>query len=250
MIKDTLTGVFYFAQNMLMALKAARITTVKQDFKKEDSVMDGQNNTTVDQPVSEEPEKQGGVQPEKTFSQADVDQIVESRLAREKDKLKSSLRNEVEEEVRNQIKDEQSEAKKLKKMNEDQRRKYDMDKKDQEIADLKAKLNRSEMEHVATDLLSKKGITADTDTLNFVVAEDAETTQANIDRFADLINKKAQTNRRKDFDVPEPKNGFHGEKAADVKEFNNMGYHERLELKQKQPTLYQQLLNKSYEEEK
>src|SRR5699024_12126756 len=94
-------------------------------------------------------------------------------LAREKDKLESSLRADIEEDVRNKIKNEQSEAKKLKKMNEDQRRKYDMDKKDQEIADLKAKLNRSEMEHVATDLLSKKGITADTDTLNFVVAEDA-----------------------------------------------------------------------------
>ena len=135
-------------------------------------------------------------------------------------------------------------------MNEDQRRKYDMDKKDQEIADLKAKLNRSEMEHVATDLLSKKGITADTDTLNFVVAEDAETTQANIDRIADLINKKAQANRREDFNVPEPKSGNNGRKAVDIKEFNKMGYHERLELKQKQPTLYQQLLNQPYKEEK
>lgn len=233
-----------------MAVKAARIT-VKQDLKKEDSVMDGQDNTTVDQQSANvEPEKQGSAQPEKTFSQAEVDEIVESRLAREKDKLKSSLRADIEQDVRNQIADEQSEAKKLKKMNEDQRRKYDMDKKDQEIAELKAKLNRSEMEHVATDLLSKKGIAADSETLNFVVAEDAETTQANIDRFADLINKKAQANRREDFNVPEPKSGNNGRKAVDIKEFNKMGYHERLELKQKQPTLYQQLLNQPYREEK
>ena len=190
--------------------------------------MEEQANNTVTQSADAEPEKQGSAQPEKTFSQAEVDEIVESRLAREKDKLKSSLRADIEQDVRNQIADEQSEAKKLKKMNEDQRRKYDMDKKDQEIADLKAKLNRSEMEHVATDLLSKKGITADTDTLNFVVAEDAETTQANIDRFADLINKKAQANRREDFNVPEPKSGSNGRKAVDIKEFNKMGYHERL----------------------
>ncbi len=212
--------------------------------------MEEQANNTVTQSADVEPEKQDGAQSEKTFSQAEVDEMVKSRLAREKDKMKSSLRAEIEEDVRNKIKNEQSEANKLKKMNEDQRRKYDMDKKDQEIAELKAKLNRSDMEHVATDLLSKKGISADSEILNFVVAEDAETTQANIDRFVDLINKKAQANRREDFDVPEPKNGFHGEKAADVKEFNKMGYHERLELKQKQPTLYQQLLNKSYEEEK
>lgn len=212
--------------------------------------MGEQANNTVTQSADVEPEKQDSAQSEKTFSQAEVDEMVKSRLAREKDKMRSSLRAEIEEDVRNKIKNEQSEANKLKKMNEDQRRKYDMDKKDQEIAELKAKLNRSDMEHVATDLLSKKGISADSEILNFVVAEDAETTQANIDRFVDLINKKAQANRREDFDVPEPKNGFHGEKAADVKEFNKMGYHERLELKQRQPTLYQQLLNKSYKEEK
>lgn len=212
--------------------------------------MEEQANNTVTQSADVEPEKQDSAQSEKTFSQAEVDEMVKSRLAREKDKMKSSLRAEIEEDVRNKIKNEQSEANKLKKMNEDQRRKYDMDKKDQEIADLKAKLNRSEMEHVATDLLSKKGITADTDTLNFVVAEDAETTQANIDRFADLINKKAQANRREDFNVPEPKSGNNGRKAVDIKEFNKMGYHERLELKQKQPTLYQQLLNQPYKEEK
>ena len=233
-----------------MALKAARITTVKQDFKKEDSVMGGQNNNTVDQPVSEEPEKQGGAQPEKTFSQAEVDEMVQERVARERKKINSSLRADIEQDVRSQIENEQSEAKKLKKMNEDQRQKYNLDKKDQEIAELKAKLNRSEMEHVATDLLSKKGIAADSETLNFVVAEDAETTQANIDRFADLINKKAQANRREDFNVPEPKSGNSGRKAVDVKEFNKMVYHERLELKQKQPTLYQQLLNQPYREEK
>ncbi|MCT3342559.1 DUF4355 domain-containing protein [Lactobacillus johnsonii] len=212
--------------------------------------MEEQANNTVTQSADVEPEKQDSAQSEKTFSQAEVDEMVKSRLAREKDKMKSSLRAEIEEDVRNKIKNEQSEANKLKKMNEDQRRKYDMDKKDQEIAELKAKLNRSDMEHVATDLLSKKGISADSEILNFVVAEDAETTQANIDRFVDLINKKAQANRREDFDVPEPKNGFHGEKATDVKEFNKMGYHERLELKQKQPTLYQQLLNQPYREEK
>lgn len=213
--------------------------------------MDGQDNTTVDQQSANvEPEKQGSAQPEKTFSQAEVDEMVQERVARERKKINSSLRADIEQDVRSQIENEQSEAKKLKKMNEDQRQKYNLDKKDQEIAELKAKLNRSEMEHVATDLLSKKGIAADSETLNFVVAEDAETTQANIDRFADLINKKAQANRREDFNVPEPKSGNNGRKAVNIKEFNKMGYHERLELKQKQPTLYQQLLNQPYREEK
>lgn len=205
--------------------------------------MEEQANNTVTQSADVEPEKQDSAQSEKTFSQAEVDEMVKSRLAREKDKMRSSLRAEIEEDVRNKIKNEQSEAKKLKKMDEDQRQKYELDKRDQEIQELKDKLNRSEMEHVATDLLSKKGITADSDTLKFVVAEDAETTQANIDSFADLINKKAQANRRAEFDVPEPKSGNNNATSPITKEeFQGMDYHEKLKLKEKQPSVYKQMV--------
>lgn len=99
------------------------------------------------------------------------------------------------------------------------------------------------MEHVATDLLSKKGIVADSDTLKFVVAEDAETTQANIECFADLINQKAQANRREDFDVPEPRSGNNNSTSPVTKEeFRSMDYHEKLKLKERQPTAYKQLV--------
>ena len=205
--------------------------------------MEEQANNTVTQSADVEPEKQDSAQSEKTFSQAEVDAMVQSRLAREKEKMSKSLRTEIEEDVRNQIKNEESEANKLKKMDEDQRRKYELDKRDQEIKELKAKLNRSEMEHVATDLLSKKGIVADSDTLKFVVAEDAETTQANIERFVDLINQKAQANRREDFDVPEPKSGNNNSTSPVSKEeFQDMDYHEKLKLKEKQPAVYKQLV--------
>ena len=205
--------------------------------------MEEQANNTVTQSADVEPEKQDSAQSEKTFSQAEVDAMVQSRLAREKEKMSKSLRTEIEEDVRNQIKNEESEANKLKKMDEDQRRKYELDKRDQEIKELKAKLNRSEMEHVATDLLSKKGIVADSDTLKFVVAEDAEATQANIECFADLINQKAQANRREDFDVPEPRSGNNNSTSPVTKEeFRSMDYHEKLKLKERQPTAYKQLV--------
>src|SRR5699024_11685936 len=98
-------------------------------------------NNTVTKSADVEPEKQDSAQSEKTFSQAEVDAMVQSRLAREKEKMSKSLRTEIEEDVRNQIKNEESEANKLKKMDEDQRRKYELDKRDQEIKELKAKLN-------------------------------------------------------------------------------------------------------------
>ena len=78
--------------------------------------MDEQNNTTTSPETSAEPEKKDSAQSEKTFTQAEVDEIVNSRLAREKDKIKSSLRDEVEKDVRTKLETERSEAEKLKNM--------------------------------------------------------------------------------------------------------------------------------------
>ena len=46
--------------------------------------MEEQANNTVTQSADVEPEKQDSAQSEKTFSQAEVDEMVQSRLAREK----------------------------------------------------------------------------------------------------------------------------------------------------------------------
>ena len=194
----------------------------------------------------EQSEKNGGAQPEKTFTQAELDHIVETRLGRAKADMRKELMPEVEADIRKQIEEEQSEAKKLKRMDADQRREYENQQKDDRIAELEAKVNRNEMERVATDLLSKKGIAADTATLNFVVADDAKTTSANIEKFVSLVEQKAQSNRRKEFSDPTPKNGGSGEKSVDLATFKKMGYSERAELKQSQPRLYSELAKQTY----
>ena len=204
--------------------------------------MDEQNNTTTSPETSAEPEKKDSAQSEKTFTQAEVDEIVNSRLAREKDKIKSSLRDEVEKDVRTKLETERSEAEKLKNMDTKKRHQYEIDKKDNEIAELKSKLNRSELEHTATDLLGERGIVADSETLNFVVGKDAETTQANIEKFADLINKKAKADRKKEFDNPEPKGGNNSGNSITEKEFQKMDYYEKLKLKEEQPAIYKEMV--------
>ena len=209
-----------------------------------------QPNNGVETPGVEQPEKNGGAQPEKTFTQDEVNQIVEERLGREKGNIRKDLRPIIEKEIRDEIKDEEDEAKKLKRMDDDQRHEYESKKKDDRIAELEAQLNHNEMERIATDILSKKGVAADSETLSFVVADDAETTKANIDKFVALVSRKAQDNRREQFNDTVHKDGVNGEKAVDITAFNKMGYKERVELKQKQPTLYNQLMEQMFKEDK
>lgn len=203
--------------------------------------MDGQEQTpTTDQKQTE----QAPAVDEKTFTQEEVDTLLSERLGRQEHKLRQTMRGEIEAEIRQKIEAEENEAKKLKRMNDEQRREYEYKKKDEELAELRAKVNRNEMERTATDILAQKGITANSDILAFVVADTAEKTTANIDKFVDLVEVQARTNRKQDFTSPTPKNGGSGEGKVDQKTFAKMTYTERLNLKDSQPEVYADLIKK------
>ena len=202
--------------------------------------MDQENQTveTNEQDVVETQVKEQE-QP-RTFTQEEVDEIVSLRLERQKQSLRKDLRAELQSE----FKQEQSEARKLNRMNEEQRREYEYKKKDEELQALRAQVNRNEMEHTATNILNLKGIAVNTDILDFVVADTAEQTQANIDKFVDLVDTTARANRRKEFTDPVPKDGNKAGKEIGVDEFNKMSYQQRVELKEQQPELYTNLIQK------
>lgn len=129
----------------------------------------------------------------KTFTQEDVDRIVNERIARERKASEKALKNAKEE------------AAKYAKMSEDERRKADEAARQKEIDDLKAENARLQAEALRTELgksaavdLEKKDITATPDVLAFVVGPDAETTKANTDKFikAILADRKAQEVKR------------------------------------------------------
>lgn len=203
--------------------------------------MDGQEQTpTTDQKQTET----APAVDEKTFTQEEVDTLLSERLGRQEHKLRQTMRGEIEAEIRQKIEAEENEAKKLKRMNDEQRREYEYKKKDEELAELRAKVNRNEMERTATDILAQKGITANSDILAFVVADTAEKTTANIDKFVDLVEVQARTNRKQDFTSPTPKNGGSGEGQVDQKTFAKMSYTERLHLKDSQPEVYTDLIKK------
>ena len=152
-----------------------------------------------EQNVQETSQEQTSEQQEKMFTQSEVAHIVKDRVKRSKDKLRSELF----EEAKSKVKAEQDEAKKLEEMNATQRRKYEDQKRDEELEQLRAKVQRQEMEQTAMGILKEKGISVDQDVLDLVVADTAEKTSERIDKFAELVGSKAREIRRQDMLDPQ-----------------------------------------------
>lgn len=136
---------------------------------------------------------------EKTFTQDEVDRIVSDRLKRGEDKLRAKLL----EEAKQQVREEQDEAKKLEEMNANQRKKYEDEKRDNELKELRATIQRQNMEKTAMGILKEKGISVDQDVLDLVVADTAEKTSERIDKFAELVESKSREIRRQDMLDPQ-----------------------------------------------
>lgn len=195
-----------------------------------------------EQNVQETSQEHASEQQEKTFTQDEVDRIVADRVKRSEEKLRSKLF----EEAKSKVKAEQDEAKKLEEMNASQRRKYEDQKRDEELEQLRAKVQRQEMEQTAMGILKEKGVSVDQDVLDLVVADTAEVTADRIEKLATLIDTRAREIRRQDFSTSAPKQSGSGQKVATLDEFKRMTYTERLEMKKEQPELYQDLVKKLF----
>lgn len=115
-------------------------------------------------------------QPEKKYTDDDVDRIVKSRLARE----------------REQAKKEKEEAEKLAEMNATQKAEYERDQLKKELAELKRKDALSEMTKVARKMLADKDINIPDDLLSLMVTTDAAETKLAVDGFAKMYKDSVE----------------------------------------------------------
>lgn len=126
------------------------------------------------------------VESEKTFTQEEVDKIIDNRFARwSKEKEKA-------------IQEAKEEAAKLAKMNADQKQQYELEKLQEENEKLKKAAVKVELEKTAAGLLRESDIEATPEVLAIVVGDDAEQTKANIDAFVKTVEsqlKKAEVER-------------------------------------------------------
>lgn len=194
---------------------------MEEDIK-ETSVVEEENEQASTQEETETTEK--------TFTQAELDDIVQ----KEKAKAKRSAEREYKEKM--------DEAEKLRKMNAEQKAEYEAQKQADKIAELEAQLNRNGLEKEASKMLSEAGIVASDDILSFVVKDDAEGTQEAVSALSSLVNGLADKKVGEMLKGKTPKKVEQSTSGVITKEqFNKMGYKDRNELLQNNPELYHQL---------
>lgn len=190
-----------------------------------------EQKTTVEEPKEEQVDTQQEVEStEKTFTQSQLDEIIQ----KEKAKAKRSAEKEYQAKM--------DEAEKLRQMNEAQKAEYEQKKQKAYIAELEAKINRSELEREASKMLSEGGIVVDDKILGLVVRDTAEATQEAVESFVALVNDLADKKVGEKLKGKTPKK-MEDTSAGEItkEQFDRMGYQSRNELLQKNPELYHKL---------
>ena len=112
---------------------------------------------------------------EKTFTQEDINKLIQDRLTREQSKWEKK------------VQEEKTEAEKLAKMKADEKLKYQQEKREKELADRERELTTRELKAQTYETLAEKGIPKElVDVLNY---ESAETCNASIES----VSKAFQT---------------------------------------------------------
>ena len=164
--------------------------------------------------------------PVKMYTQEEVEKMMKDRVAREKKAAEEAL----------------EEAKKLAKMNEDEKAKYELEKLQSELAEYKKKDAFNGLSKEASKMLSEHNIHADDELLAFVVKDDAEATKLAVDSFVALVNSKVTDGVKQALSGTPPKSNASsnsGVKNPFSKEHFNLT--EQGKLLNENPELYKQL---------
>ena len=171
---------------------------------------------------------------EKTFTQDEVNAMIQKRVGRAlKDK-------------ESEIESARTEAAKLAKMNKDQKKDYELKKAQQQAEDARAQLARYQLRDAARKQLVDGGYTPTDADIDLIVTDKAESTQANAKALLDMVERIKSSVRNDLLKGTTPKAGGPQVKTPSESQFGKMSYSERLQLKNDNPELYSQLVNKSY----
>lgn len=186
---------------------------------------DGAPNTEQEQP-NESEEKQNEQQA-KTFTQDEVNKIVSQRLERQKEQLKAK----------------EDEAKKLSRMNAEQKANYELEKANKRAEEAAAKLARYEMRDSAKQMLADGGFNnADNSLLDLVVTDTAESTQANVNVLLTAIEAIREDERNKLLAGKTPTLGGKKIKPVSAQEIIKMSTAERVKFQRENPAEYVRIL--------
>lgn len=119
----------------------------------------------------------------KTFTQAEID----AQISKAVDTALKRQRAKLDQEIADRIENERKEAERLAKLSENERKDEEMKKREKDIADRLAELERKELKADAISDLNQKGLPSEF--ADFLLAEDAEKTLENINAFKEAFDK-------------------------------------------------------------
>lgn len=143
----------------------------------------------------------------KTFTQDDVNRIIQDRLAKERQKW--------EKEFETKLNEAKTEAEKLAKMNAEQKAEYERKKREEELAKREFEITRRELRATALETLAEKGLPKQL--ADILVYTDAEACKASIENVEKVFREavEASVNERLKGEAPKGGGGGKGNAVFD-----------------------------------
>lgn len=155
------------------------------------------NETNVDDSQKDSSQKNVSQKDDKKYSDKDLDEIINKKFAKwQKDQEKAV-----------------SEAKKLEKMNAEEKARYERDKLQKELDSYKKKDAIAAMSKEARKMLSEQNISIDDNLLSFMVTDDAEATKKAIGDFAKAFSEAVENAVKERLKGNTPRKSSGGPKA-------------------------------------
>ena len=168
---------------------------------------------------------------EKTYTQAEVDAM----LQKEGDKRVTEALKKAEKKNQDKVK----EAEKLAKMNADEKYEYELKQREEAIVAKEKELALAENKNEASKILADKGLSLTL--VDFVVAEDAETMNKNIQTLDKAFKASVKAEVEKRLGSSSPKKDTNTE-ALTVDTFKKMSLVEQADLFKTNPELYKKMI--------
>lgn len=151
-------------------MKKSLLRSLEEPLKMKLQFFAEQESETVESTAEEETEEE---QQEEMIPKSQMEKIIKERVAREKKATEKAV----------------EEAKKLAKMNEEDKKQYEFEQLQNELADLKKKEAFYGLSKEASKMLSEHNIPVDDEVFEVVVKDTADATKERVEWFSGLVNK-------------------------------------------------------------
>ena len=191
--------------------------------------MEDNMNTNVEPTNNEEGQQQ---EQKLTFTQEELDALIQKHADKRVSQAMKTAEKKQEAKIR--------EAQKLAQMSATEKYEYELNQREQAIAEKEHQLALAENKNEASKILADKGLSVAL--VDFVVAEDAETMNSNIQLLENEFKKCVKAEVEKRLATSTPKKNLPLDETLTKETFNKMSVLQQAEIYRNNPDLYNRLI--------